>query len=58
MYTKLKVMKSDAGFYIGRSTHSGIPYSIESPEYYTTREEAETVLSTEYANDCHISVCK
>lgn len=43
----LKVMMSNAGYYIGRTCTEdgieGIPYSRES-EYYKTREKAEVYL--------------
>jgi hypothetical protein len=46
--SELKVMKSAAGFYIGRSiTEMGfpMPYSRDSQEYYPTEEEAQRALS-------------
>lgn len=46
--SELKVMKSAAGYYIGRSiTEMGfpMPYSRESVEYYATQEEAQRALS-------------
>lgn len=42
--SKLKVMKSNAGFYLGRSDlEDGSPYSRES-EYFETAERAEELL--------------
>ncbi|TXG80204.1 MAG: hypothetical protein E6R13_08575 [Spirochaetes bacterium] len=47
--SELKVMKSAAGFYIGRSIMEmgfPLPYSRESQEYFPTEEEAQNALDT------------
>lgn len=47
--SELKIMKSAAGFYIGRSImEMGIivPYSRESQEYFPTEQEAESALKS------------
>lgn len=47
--SELKVMKSAAGFYIGRSIMEmgfPLPYSRESQEYFPTEEEAESALKS------------
>jgi hypothetical protein len=41
--TEIQILSTPAGYYIGYLTGDGFPYSRESG-YYTTREEAETVL--------------
>jgi hypothetical protein len=44
MISELKVLKSAAGYYIGR-TQDGMPYSRKSM-YFKTREEAEELLNS------------
>lgn len=49
--SELKVMKSNAGFYIGKSIYDDymkmdLPYSRNSIEYYGTKEEAQIALQT------------
>jgi hypothetical protein len=47
--SKLKVMQSAAGYYIGRSYKdedfgAELPYSRDSAEYYKTEDEAKNAL--------------
>jgi len=42
-----KVLKSAAGYYIGRDCIEG-PYCRESKEYYRTEEDAQVVLDAHY----------
>jgi hypothetical protein len=43
----LQVCKAGSGiFYLGTLTPDGLPYSRESVEYWTKREEAERALKT------------
>lgn len=52
MYSGLKVMRSNAGYYLGRSDEDGIPYSRES-KYYPTFESAEKDLKEGFdVRDC------
>ena len=44
--SKLLVLKSAAGYYIGTITEDGYPYSRESVEYYKTQSEADVALAT------------
>lgn len=47
--SELKVMKSAAGFYIGRSIMEmgfPLPYSRESQEYFPTEADAENALKS------------
>lgn len=47
--SELKVMKSAAGFYIGKSIMEmgfPLPYSRESQEYFPTEEEAQNALTS------------
>ncbi|WP_018608174.1 hypothetical protein [Uliginosibacterium gangwonense] len=41
---QVRVMESNAGFYIGTSDEEG-PYSRESSEYWKTRKAAEDALT-------------
>lgn len=41
--SELKVMKSAAGYYVGRTTMSGEPYSRES-QYVSTEQHARALL--------------
>lgn len=43
----LKVMRSNAGFYIGTSDEEGFPFSRESIEYFKNEKEANKAFSTE-----------
>lgn len=45
--SSLKVMRSAAGYYIGRSTADGAPYSRDSLEYWRTAEEAQSALDND-----------
>jgi len=42
----LIVLQSAAGYYIGRVTADGEPYSRDSAEYYLTKSEADIALAT------------
>lgn len=47
--TPLQVMKSNAGYYIGRACNEDgfpVPFSRESVEYFATRDDAEFALQT------------
>ncbi len=49
--SKLKVMSSMAGYYIGRTYYDAdagaeLPYDRRSVEYYNTAEEAKSALET------------
>lgn len=54
-YTELKIMKSNAGYYVGRGYMEGIievPGSRESG-YYATKEEAEKAFDfNTFDRDC------
>ena len=51
-YSELKVMHSNAGYYIGREDEVGAPYSRESG-YYRAFDEANTALIEEFeVRDC------
>lgn len=41
----LEVCKSAAGFYIGTLDEDGAPFTRESREYWSRREQAETALA-------------
>ena len=43
MYTELMVLKSNAGYYVGRLSDEGFPYSRDS-EYFGTKEDAQITL--------------
>lgn len=43
----LKVMRSNAGFYIGTSDEEGYPFSRESVEYFKKEGEAVNALATD-----------
>lgn len=42
--SELKVLKSAAGYYIGRTDSQGFPYSRNSVEYWENKSEAEIAL--------------
>lgn len=42
----LHVLKSAAGFYIGRTDSEGFPYSRNSVEYWGRQTDAQTALDT------------
>lgn len=51
-YSELKVMHSNAGYYIGREDETGMPYSKESC-YYPTHKAAEKALTNGFkVRDC------
>lgn len=41
----LEICKSRAGFFIGTRDEDGAPFSRESAEYWTQRDQAETALT-------------
>ncbi|MFT3819828.1 MAG: hypothetical protein QM750_19820 [Rubrivivax sp.] len=43
---KLRVCRSNAGYYLGTNDGQGMPVSRESAEYWPTRPEAELALAT------------
>lgn len=49
-----KVLRSGAGYYIGRTIGGHIPYSRDSREYWKTQEEAtEALLSGKWTLRSH-----
>lgn len=44
---KYQVLKSNAGYYVGRLSADGLPYNRET-DYYSTREQAEFALEVYY----------
>lgn len=48
--SELKVMKSAAGYYVGRTTESGEPYSRES--LYVSTEQQARALLIELSKSC------
>lgn len=49
---ELKVLKSEAGFYIG-TTENGLPHCRLSRNYYETEKEAEEALNNNTFRDRH-----
>lgn len=45
--SNLQVLKSAAGYYIGRTDSEGFPYSRNSIEYWGNKIDAQTALDTE-----------
>jgi hypothetical protein len=41
--TKVKVLQSNAGYYLGRETHDGMPYD-RLTRYWQSKQEAEEAL--------------
>ena len=45
-FFQLQVCRSQAGYYIGTLNEEGLPYTRESQEYWTKREQAKAALTT------------